>query len=57
MTENEKELEQARHRLEEAEPLRYERASKYPKSTKYGRQNPICTERNSDEQLLKWRKA
>jgi hypothetical protein len=34
-----------------------ERASKYPKSTKYGRQNPICAEWNSEEQVLQWRKA
>ncbi len=41
----------------EAEKYNYERASKYPKSTRYGRQNPIAAEWNSDEQLLKWRKA
>ena len=35
----------------------YERASKYPKSTKYGRQNPISERWNSDEQLILWRKA
>ncbi len=35
----------------------YERASKYPKSTKYGRQNPISERWNSDEQLISWRKA
>lgn len=34
-----------------------ERANKYPKSTKYGRQNPICAEWNSEEQMLQWRKA
>lgn len=34
-----------------------ERANKYPKSTKYGRQNPICAEWNSEEQVLQWRKA
>lgn len=34
-----------------------ERASKYPKSTKYGRQNPICVEWNSEKQILRWRKA
>lgn len=43
--------------LSEAEKYNYERASKYPKSTRYGRQNPIAAEWNSDEQLLKWRKA
>ena len=35
----------------------YERASKYPKSTKYGRQNPISERWNSDEQLILWRKV
>jgi len=33
------------------------RASKHPKSTKYGRQNPIAEKWNSDEQLVIWRKA
>ena len=33
------------------------RASKYPKSTKFGRQNPIAERWNSDEQLVLWRKA
>ena len=33
------------------------RTSKYPKSTKYGRQNPISERWNSDEQLVLWRKA
>ena len=28
-----------------------------PKSTKFGRQNPITAKWNSDEQLLKWREA
>lgn len=41
----------------EAEIHGYERASKYPKSTKYGRQNPISERWNSEEQLLLWRKA
>ncbi len=41
----------------EAKQYGYERASKYPKSTKYGRQNPICAEWNSEEQITKWRKA
>lgn len=31
------------------------RTSKHPKSTKYGRQNPIAERWNSDEQLLIWR--
>ena len=34
----------------------YERVNKYPKSTKYGRQNPISERWNSDEQLFEWRK-
>ena len=34
-----------------------ERTSKYPKSTKYGRQNPISERWNSEEQLLHWREA
>ena len=33
------------------------RVSKHPKSTKYGRQNPIAEKWNSDEQVLIWRKA
>ena len=41
----------------EAEAHSYERISKYPKSTKYGRQNPISERWNSDEQLVLWRKA
>lgn len=40
-----------------AEAQGYERESKYPKSTKYGRQNPISERWNSDEQLILWRKA
>ena len=40
-----------------AEAQGYERVSKYPKSTKYGRQNPIAERWNSDEQLMLWRKA
>lgn len=35
----------------------YERVSKYPKSTKFGRQNPITERWNSEEQLVLWRKA
>ena len=34
-----------------------ERVNKYPKSTKYGRQNPITARWNSDEQLVLWRSA
>lgn len=41
----------------EAEKHGYERASKYPKSTKFGRQNPISERWNSEEQLVVWRKA
>lgn len=41
----------------EAEVHGYERVSKYPKSTKYGRQNPISERWNSEEQLVLWRKA
>lgn len=41
----------------QAEAEGHERVSKYPKSTKYGRQNPISERWNSDEQLLIWRKA
>ena len=33
------------------------RSSKHPKSTKYGRQNPIAERWNSDEQIVAWRKA
>lgn len=35
----------------------YERVNKYPKSTKFGRQNPISERWNSDEQLVRWREA
>jgi len=40
-----------------AEAQGVERVSKYPKSTKYGRQNPISKRWNSEEQLVKWRAA
>ena len=40
-----------------AEAQELERVSKYPKSTKYGRQNPISERWNSEEQLIKWRAA
>lgn len=40
-----------------AEAQRLERLSKYPKSTKYGRQNPITVRWNSEEQLVLWRAA
>lgn len=39
----------------EAENHGYERASKHPKSTKFGRQNPIAERWNSEEQLVLWR--
>jgi len=41
----------------EAEAKGLERASKYAKSTKYGRQNPISAKWNSEEQLVAWRAA
>ena len=34
-----------------------ERADKHPKSTKFGRQNPISARWNSEEQLKAWREA
>ena len=40
-----------------AEAQGLERVSKYPKSTKYGRQNPTSERWNSEEQLVKWRAA
>lgn len=40
-----------------AEAQGLERASKYPKNTKYGRQNPITAQWNSEEQLVLWRTA
>jgi myosin heavy subunit len=41
----------------EAEAEGYERASKYPKCTKFGRQNPVSARWNSEEQLVAWRAA
>lgn len=35
----------------------YERLSKTPRSTRFGRQNPISARWNSDEQLVLWREA
>ena len=35
----------------------YVRADKHPKSTRYGRQNPISARWNSEEQLLVWRET
>ena len=40
-----------------AEAAGYERVSKSPKSTRFGRQNPIAARWNSDEQLVLWRSA
>ena len=41
----------------EAEKHGYERANKHPKSTKFGRQNPIAERWNSEEQFVLWRAA
>ena len=41
----------------QAEAQGYERISKYPKSIKYGRQNPISERWNSEDQLVLWRAA
>lgn len=35
----------------------YIRADKHPKSTRFGRQNPVSEQWNSEEQLYDWRKA
>ena len=40
-----------------AEAQRFVRADKHPKSTRYGRQNPISERWNSEEQLAAWRAA
>lgn len=40
-----------------AEAQGYVRADKHPKSTRYGRQNPIAERWNSEEQLVLWRAA
>ena len=40
-----------------AEIQGFVRADKHPKSTRYGRQNPISERRNSEEQLTAWRAA
>ena len=40
-----------------AEAAGYERASKTPKSTRFGRQTPRTARWNSDEQLVLWRSA
>ncbi|MCD7922650.1 MAG: MobA/MobL family protein [Clostridiales bacterium] len=41
----------------EAERRGLVRAGKHPKSTKYGRQNPVSERWNSEEQLILWREA
>ena len=41
----------------EAEARCLERADEYPKSTKYGRQNPVTERWNGDEQHVLWRSA
>jgi ATP-dependent exoDNAse (exonuclease V) alpha subunit len=41
----------------EADVHGYERADKHPKSTRYGRQNPISERWNSEDQLVSWRAA
>ena len=41
----------------EAKSQGLERASKHPKATRYGRQNPISERWNSEEQLVAWRAA
>lgn len=35
----------------------YDRADKHPKSSRYGRQNPITARWNSEDQLISWREA
>ena len=35
----------------------YIRADKHPKSTRFGRQNPVSEQWNSEAQLREWRKA
>ena len=41
----------------EAEAQGLTRLSKHPKSSKYGKQNPVSERWNSEEQLVLWRKA
>ena len=43
--------------MSEGEAHGYERTSKHPKNTRYGRQNPIAARWNSEEQLQQWRIA
>ena len=44
-------------RADSAEAQGLVRADKHPKSTRYGRQNPISERWNSEEQLVTWRAA
>ena len=39
----------------DAQEKGYDRIDKHPKSSRYGRQNPISEQWNSDEQLCIWR--
>ena len=41
--------------IKDGEEKGYERIDKHPKSSRYGRQNPISEQWNSDEQLCIWR--
>ena len=41
--------------IKDGEEKGYERIDKHPKSSRYGRQNPISQQWNSDEQLCIWR--
>ena len=41
--------------MSKAAKKNYERVNKYPKSTRFGRQNPIAARWNSDDQLVVWR--
>lgn len=34
-----------------------ERVSKMPKTTRFGRENPICKQWNSEESIIRWRKS
>ena len=43
------------YRFKAAQEKGYERIDKHPKSTRYGRQNPISEQWNSEEQLCLWR--
>lgn len=43
--------------LSDAAEHGYARADKHPKSSRYGRQNPITARWNSEDQLISWREA